>query len=384
MTRRTFPNPFGGKPAPIRLTSYFLLSPEVFLKLSGIPVSAIWRELGKESVIKSLEYHHRLRQRIPPRLRNELLAIIPIGSEMRDAFQSAFDAADSGDDTELHQLNARGHVATFLDGFHKGKPVAEYSYANRYILALEDAFVEPARLIDQGEFAEATRVLARSEIAAPLLSPEMAFALAAVTSKRRLGLAQWAIALETALSHLAAWSASLAGEDATESVGDITPLFAGETGLHSAPGPLFFRFLMHAAKQESMMALADRLADDREPLRVDVNVETLKRWSVGRTLPERGMIKLIAKKCCPDQEERLLNLHWAMRYLTLLGYVSETLLIGMARHSDIAGASALFAPWPTFPFGWDTFQTWCQKRYPFWYRYHHGQFEAGTMGPAAS
>ena len=384
MTRRLFPNPFSGRRAPIALTSYFLLSPEVFLKLLGAPMSAIWRELGKDSLAKSMEYHRRRGQPPSHRLCNELLAVIPAGFGMREAFQCALDAARNGDESALNLLVARGMWATFLDGHHKGAPIDEYSYANRYVLGLEAALVEPVRLIREGEFPLVTRALEGAELTEPLLSPDMSSALEAVTSEQQLGPVQWAITLETALSHLAAWNASLEGKRGDFPVGDITPLFEGPAGHRGAPGPKFYRLLMDATKQDSMMALVNRLSDERGPHRVDLNVETLKRWSSGETLPEQGLIKLIVKKCCPDQEERILNLLWATRYLTLLGFVTENLLARMARRIDALGPTELFAPWPTFPFGCDSFQSWCQKRYPFWYRYHQGLLAAGERSPAAS
>lgn len=382
--RRLYPNPFSGRPAPIELTSCFLLSPTVFLKLLGVSMSAIWKELGKESVIKSIEYHRRRGQPPPTRLCNELLAVIPADTGLREELARTLDAIERGDETELGRPTVIAAWADFLAGYYKGRPVQEYSYANRYLLALEAAFVEPGRLIQRGEFAQAARALVREELTRPLLSPEMSFALAVVTSKNRFKLVQWAITLEASLSHLAAWSASLDADGAAEPVGDITPLFAEVSNLRSAPGPQFFRFLMHTAKQESMMELVRYLSSDRKPSRIDINVETLKRWSAGKTLPEQGLVKLIARKCCPGQEERLLNMHWAARYLTLLGHVSETLLTGMERHRDVSGASELFAPWPTFPYGYESFESWCQNRFPFWFRYHEGRLAAGDRSPAAS
>lgn len=84
------------------------------------------------------------------------------------------------------------------------------------------------------------------------------------------------------------------------------------------------------------------------------------------------------------QHEYLLRLLWAARYLTLLGFVTENLLAGIARHVDAPGAAELFAPWPTFPYGQSSFQSWCQQRYPFWYRYHQGRLAAGEGCPAAN
>lgn len=384
MTRRLFPNPFSGRPKPVALVSHFLLSPEVFLKLLGTPMSTTWRELGKESLIKSMEYHRRRGQPLPDRLCTELLAAIPAASGMREPFQRAFDDARGGDERAMNALLARGEWATFLDGYHTGATIHTYSYANRYVVALEAALAEPVRLIREGDFRQATRVLEGAELTAPLLCPDMASALAAVTSDSHLVPVQWAVTLETALSQLAAFNAGLKGRVGDESVGDISPLFEGPAGRRGTPGPQFCRFLMRATNQKSMMALSNRLSDQREPRRVDVSVETLKRWSAGKTLPESGLIKLIVKKCCPEHEERILILHWATRYLTLLGFVTERLLASMARSIHVPGAAERFAPWPTFPFGCDRFQSWCQQRYPFWNRYHQRRLAVGEKSPAAS
>lgn len=384
VTRRLFPNPFSGRRAPIGLTSYFLLSPDVHLKLSGIPMSAVWRELGKESLVKSFEYHRRRGQQPPDKLCDALLEVLPAGFEIREAFKAALDAARGGDEAALNLLVARGEWATFIDGFYKGAPIEEYSYANRYVVALEAALVEPVRLIRKQDFLGVARVMESDELTAPLLSHEMSHALAAVTSLQRLGPVQWAITLETALSHLAAWSVSIEESRGDTTGGEVAALINGPGGCRRTPGAQFYRILMQATQQKSMMGLVNRLSDSRGSHSVPLAVETLKRWSAGMTLPEEELIQRIAEKCCPDQEEYLLRLLWVARYLTLLGFVTENLLTGIARHVDAPGAAELFAPWPTFPYGQSSFQSWCQQRYPFWYRYHQGRLAAGEGCPAAS
>lgn len=384
MTRRLFPNPFSGRRAPIVLSSYFLLSPDVHLKLSGVPMSAAWRELGKESLVKSFEYHRRRGQPPPDKLCDALLEVLPAGSGIREAFQSALEAARGGGEAALSLLVARGKWATFMAGFYKEAPIEEYSYANRYLVALEAALVEPVRLIREQDFLGVTRAMKGDELTAPLLSPEMSHALAAVTSQQRLGPVQWAITLETALSHLAAWSVSIEESRGDRAGGEVAALINGPGGCRGTPGAKFYRILKHATQQKSMMGLVNRLSDTRDSPSVPLAVETLKRWSAGMTLPEEELIQRIAKKCCPDQEEYLLRLLWVARYLTLLGFVTENLLTGIAKHVDAPGAAELFAPWPALPYGQSSFQSWCQQRYPFWYRYHQGRLAAGEGCPAAS
>lgn len=347
-------------------------------------MSAVWRELGKESLVKSMEYHRRRGQPPPDKLCDALLDVLPTGSGIHEAFQSALNDARGGEEKALSLLVARGEWAAFLYGFYKGAPIAEYSYASRYVMALEASLVEPVRLIREQDFLGATRAMKSDELTAPLLSPEMSFALAAVTSKQRFVPVQWAITLETALSHLAASSVSIEERRGDTAGGDIYALFDGPGGRRGTPGSQFYRILMRATQQRSMMRLVNHLSDSRGSPSVPLAVETLKRWSAGKTLPEDGLIERIAKKCCPDQEERLLWLLWAARYLTLLGFVTEEILAPMAPHFDEPWAAELFAPWPTFPFGCDSFQSWCQQRYPFWYRYHQGRLAAGEGCPAAS
>lgn len=348
-------------------------------------MSAVWRELGKESLAKSFEYHRRRGQQPPDKLCDALLEVLPAGLGIREAFQSALDAARGGDETALNLLVARGEWATFVDGFYKRAPIEEYSYANRYVVALEGALVEPVRLIRQQDFLGATRAMKSDELTAPLLSPEMCHALAAVTSQQRLGPVQWAITLETALSHLAAWSVSIEESRGDTAGGEVAALINGLGGCRGTPGAKFYRILRQATQQQSMMGLVNRLSDARgSSPSVQLAVETLKRWSAGRTLPEDGLIQRIAKKCCPDQEERLLRLLWVARYLTLLGFVTENLLARMAPYVDAPRAAELYAPWPTFPYGQRSFQSWCQQRYPIWYRYHQGRLAAGERCPAAS
>jgi hypothetical protein len=97
----------------------------------------------------------------------------------------------------------------------------------------------------------------------------------------------------------------------------------------------------------------------------------------GKTVPEQDLIRIIADKVRPDRAEQVLDVYRAMRYLTLLGHVSETYLREMAKVRNLPGAKEAFAPWPDFPFGAKTFTAWYGSRYPFWFDHHRYQLETG-------
>lgn len=348
------------------------------MKLNGFSMSAVWQQLKADSIIKTLAYHWDRGQKVPKRLVDRFIQLLPY-EEVREEFQYAVDLAEHGDDSEVQRLNAQGEWGSFLRGTWFGKSVEEYPYPSRYLLALEDALAEPSGLIQQGEFAAAARAMTRNELTRPLLSPEMAFALAAVTSKSRFEFVQWAVTLESALSLLAAWSADTTSDAHARDLRDITPLFADEAG---TPGQQFYSILIRTLHCSSMGELLDRLSFEGDTF----DVRTLQRWSAGRTLPESEAVCDIALALCPEKAEWLANLHWAMRYLTLLGHVSETVLIAVEKYRFQPGADGVLAPWPTFPFGHGSFPAWCGSRYRFWYEYHQHRLAVESLkdSPASS
>ena len=371
MAKRRYPNPFGGKPGRIELTRHFLLAPAVLMKVNGLAMSAVWRQLKADSIRKALDYHRDRGQKAPKRLVDRFIQLLPY-EEVREEFQYAVDLAEHGDDSEVLRLNAQGEWGSFLRGTWFGKSVEEYPYRSRYLLALEDALAEPSDLIEQGELAAAARAMTRNELTRPLLSPEMAFALAAATSKSRFGLVQLAVTLESALSLLAAWSVDTTSDAHAKDLRDITPLFADEAG---TPGQQFYSILIRTLNCSSMGELLDRLSFEGDAF----DVRTLQRWSAGETLPESDAVCRITSALCPEEADWFANMHWAMRYLTLLGHVSETVLIAVEKYRFQPGADGVLAPWPTFPFGHGSFPAWCRSRYRFWYEYHQHRLAVESL-----
>lgn len=377
--RGVFLNPFGGRPAPIQLTRQFMLSPAVFMKLMGVPFNKALKELGVESTVKSIKYHQKRGQDVPARLVNEMLQLLPDG-EVRKDFQQASDAFSRGELGPEDVLGPHGEWECFLQGVWLRKTDEERSYSSHYLVTLSEALWNPEKLIQSGEFAAAARDLYRNKVTAELASPEMYFSLAAVTSRRRLVWVQWAITLETTMSLLAAWCAGMQMKSSDEITHDLTSLIADEDGRRVGFGRSFFRFLMHVTKQKSMGSLSDHLSQVGD----SIDIQTLKRWSAGQTLPDETQVRVIIQRCCPDDEERIMSMHWAMRCLSLLGYISESFVSNAVLHAKTPGAQEQCAPWPYFPFGYESFHDWAAGRLPFWCQYHLDKLAAAKINPAAS
>lgn len=373
MTTRRYPNPFSGRPKPVELTSHFLLSPMVFLKLVGLPPRVIWQELGVESGMKSIEYHLKRGQEPPERLAEKVLSAFP---EFVQAELSKLKAKDN----KVQNEGAAGSDetwrpwATYLRGRFKDVPASQYPYASQYLLALERALVRPGCLLREQQYEAAASAMLASDVLREVLSPEMTEALRVVKSKKHLAFVQAAIAIEVALSHVGAWAASLAAEGRPALQNDVLSLVAGSPAEETTPLQVFFGLLLRDAGGRSQVDFANFLMEQEVP----VDLRTLQRWRAGKTMPEETHIRLIARVLRPSCPDHVLDLYFVVRYLTLLGYASEVLLNQLLPHMETPGAASVFAPWPAFPFNCESFTDWLSKRYPVWFDYHNNQIASGV------
>lgn len=376
--RRIHLNPLGGFQGPVQLTRFFLLTPGVMLRLSGHSMSAAWRELNAESTFKTLEYH-RVRGNEPPRrVLNELIGLLRF-PDAQQVFHDAFDAAARGEEPGWESLGEEGLWEDFLRGLWWGTPEEEIPYATQYLLSLSRALREPERHFRAEKFSDVARCLNGTELTRDLASPEILFAIAAASSRAQVVYAQWAVAMEAAISQLAAWCSGLEADECVRMKGGIAYLLAGD---ERKPGCLvrqFHRWLMRESGQKSMGGMVEALSYGCVP----VHLQTLKRWSSGKTLPDSTNVRNIARRLFPHGEVRAMNLLWVLRYLSLLGFVTERLVSAIAPHLSASGARERYAPWPLFPWGYEDFHRWATARMSFWYRYHADRLAAGQWRPHA-
>lgn len=379
--RGVFLNPFGGLPAPVSLTRSFLLAPDVFMKLAGVPWYVALKEVGAESAFKAIKYHSKKGQELPERLVNEVLRILP-DREARNQLGQVYEAMTRGESRADEIAGRPGDWEWFLLGRWHGVPKEERSYSSRYLLLLSEALWEPSQLIESGGYPGAASALCCNEVTRVLVSSEMVSALATVNSRQSFGYVQWAIALEAAMSVLSAWCASMSDNDEDESITirDLKSLITDEDGRRFGFGRSFLAFMLRVLNQTSMKRLADHLSMTGD----SVEIETLKRWSAGKTLPEANRVKNIIRCCGATAEARVMAMHWVMRYLSLLGYVTERVLEAISEHSGPHGGRERFGPWPTFPFGYASFHDWAAGRLAFWHEYHIDHLAVGAMGTTAS
>ncbi|WP_323002878.1 hypothetical protein [Denitromonas sp.] len=350
-----------------------MLSPMVFLKLFGVSQRVIWRELGLESTIKSIEYHQKRGQEPPEKLAEQFISALPV----------SFQAALRTSRVQGKELQENGAVepgelwqpwATFFLGRFPDIPPSEYPYASQYLLALERALVRPSMLLQQERYVEAVSAMSCSPVLRDFMSPEVTAAMRAVTSPKRLVFVQWAIHIEVALSYIAAWGAFLPEKGRSELQHDLQLLVAGKSAEDCTPLQVFFGLLLRDASVASQAEFVDLLNQHG----VQVELRTLQRWSAGKTVPEEAYVRLIAKMLRPDNTDHILDLYDVARHLTFLGYVTETLLRRIQPHLETPGAASVFAPWPTFPFKCVSFTDWLKRRYPVWFDYHRNLIASGV------
>lgn len=91
---------------------------------------------------------------------------------------------------------------------------------------------------------------------------------------------------------------------------DVAFLLADEKGRRYGFGRSFLGFLMRDAKQRSIGGL---LTIFRQPV-IPSTFIRLKRLSAGKTLPDQAQVKIIIRRCCVEEEDSIMNMHWVMRY----------------------------------------------------------------------
>jgi hypothetical protein len=163
-----FINPFGGKPSKIQLTGLFLFHPQTYFDIGGQSISATFKLLGKESLLKKLE-SIRPGDKVPRermhRLIAELLDAVDAPEGLRKRFHDEVEIAMGEDETgefnpaqmgqyeaAVMAVNSDGKKLEPAQGFflemeRKSRPAMELAYKQRYSdaveVVLEDDFFVP-------------------------------------------------------------------------------------------------------------------------------------------------------------------------------------------------------------------------------------------------
>lgn len=341
----------------------FLLSPEVDLKLLGSSMRGIFIENGWESLFKRIERLKNTKKELPPALIKDLLTLLPASPWKND-----FVAALSGDVEAQQRIHAMGEWKCFIAGFGLNSE-KEHSYWLQFTVELEQASQKPAHMISAGQLDEVLAVLQADELLRTILWPEACDIWGSKRKSDELEPLLVSMVLEVRLSQLAAMDVGFMQKYPTEAKGRafFLQLLPTSGGYGHTPTRQLMNWLKNQVGAKSLMEIFEnpQLAAIGE-----LDISTLKRWSSGRRYPSRELLDKVSNAVFGDPHSPLLGvLDTGVRYLNLIGYMAE---IFTEKALELKGTPSepLFAPWPRLPFGYPSFESWCQERYPVWLKFH--------------
>jgi hypothetical protein len=350
-----FNSPFQGKPTSLELSGLFLFSPTVDLKVLGSSMSGLFAELGQGSLYKRFDQVKRGVRPISPGLINDFIDLISTSSS---PVKSIFIAAHNGDGSAKVAIDQLGYWEEFLNGAYDDESNLPPRYA--HLLAIERACADPQALVNSGRFHETAQLLNNDPLMSKFLWPEALTIFKSISKMEQLLPLRALISLEILLSYVAAWDAEL-GMSESQLI-DILPT-PNMPGCN--PDKLLFKWLkkMIGAKSINSM-LADERAYDLE-----IDATTLKRWSSGKHHPSHDLWKKIIDAFIDESDyQQAWFRYYGSTYLNLIGYFSQKISQNTGNLTGLVNDHSLL-PWPYFPFGHTSIESWCQARYLYWYDY---------------
>lgn len=358
-----FYNPIAGKPVPFNLSGLFLFDPSTLLKLHGLSMRRLLSEEWGDSFYKQWERLSKGKGRVSPTWGKAVLDRLPPDSPITDEFRVALNG-----NTDLHnRKEQRGLWELFFLG--AGEDLNRLSGRGALLLSIEQASHEPTRLIRDGAIDEAVETMCADPVLGLFLWPEVVDAMGRCKAAEKFLPAQAAVACEVLLSYVAATDAELATSDEST----LACLLPGEHAPGKNPTSLFFGYLRETVGAKSLRDFFNH--PKAKTLALDM--ATLKRWSAGSHCPDLVWLRALLHAFFGDSSfPPVLNRYWGARYLSLIGYFSQILAERAKKLPTASGAPSPLSPWPSYPFGYSSCESWIQSRYPYWFKYHLEQRQA--------
>jgi hypothetical protein len=351
-----FNSPFQGKPTPLELSGLFLFSPTVHLKVLGLSMSGLFAEMERMSLYKRLDQAMKGIRPISLGLTDDLINQIITSSS---PIKNVFIAAHNGDDSAKVAVDQLGFWEAFLMGacdVEKNLPPW-----NAHLLAIERASAVPQVLVNNGRFHESVQLLSNDSLMCKFLWSDAITIFKSVSNEAQLLPLRTSISLEVLLSYVAAWDADLGMSEAQ--LIDILPT-QDMPGCN--PQKLLFQWLKKKIGAKSI----NSILEDERACNLSIDAATLKRWSSGKSHPSHDhWEEMIAAFIDEPDYQRAWFRYWGAKYISLIGYLWQEVL---QKAENLAGTTNDHSqlPWPYFPFGHTSIESWCQARYLYWYGYH--------------
>ncbi|WP_454741362.1 hypothetical protein [Cupriavidus necator] len=218
---------------------------------------------------------------------------------------------------------------------------------------------------------EAVEQLSADPLMSRFLWPEASAIFQRAKDAKGLAPLQASLVMELHISCITAWDVELGTKSST---GDsfICDVLPGADLSGRNPTALLFRWLMREAGCKSIAALhAHPKASG-----ISLDMLTLKRWSSGSHHPSVTWLRLLVGALFEDADYLpAWARYWGAKHLNMLGFLSQRLSAIACR----LGADAeQYRPWPSYPFGHNSYGAWVQARYPYWLDYHRRQRAQGA------
>lgn len=372
-----YKKPFRGKTAKIDL-EFLLFGPSTYLKFAGMSMRGVFASEGKESLFKSIDRCVRQKKPMTSALQRKLLEQLEKFPEpWSSAVQEMFASLANPDAIPPDSIPPVGAWECFLAGYctpeeHKRPDV-------QFMLEIERRSWPVMQLLVRKQLEEARETMLNDPLLKLFFWPEAVEIFRGLKANADPTPLIVSVALEVQLSALACRDLFYCKKPCHSWFSSLLP----STEVRPRPPTArFFDWLKQEMGAHSMSAM---LNDERLKNLVGedkLDASTLKRWSTGQYHPSIKLLEHIAQALYPENTAEcarpLAVRNLASHLLNTLGYLAQTL---SEQTSKIATEEIRrnCLPWPAMPFNHQSFEEWCQARYPVWLEFHNSRLTANSL-----
>lgn len=353
-----------GKPKPLGLSSFILLSPDSMMKMDGLPMRDAWIQMDKETVFKGVERFLKVRPtKIPPKLKSHMKDLF---DGMPDSdFKTLFLNGLDGGAEAIEKVNQFGSWESFRLAFPPSSQDGTCVWMN-HCVEVEKASVEIDGLLLEGAYAAAAAALKTNLTLAPYVSANAIQMLAQATTETDALLPRSVGVCEFLLAQVAKLDVVLGSvEPQQQHSTTYQYLLSAKAQQTCSPGRELYQWLKATLKIKTFSEFQTLATRANGVATVDIS--SLKRWSQGAEFPREDKLRLVIETILQnrghslnDKTDRLIGSHyWVARRLhKLLELVRQFLWAGQSMPSGVSAWSSLL--------GYSSADQWSRERYVFW------------------